>query len=65
MTKRLALWALLLLAAAAGFFWWWRQRGATPDSATVYRTATVQRGEVTQTVAASGIASSRGATTTS
>lgn len=54
MIKRLVPWAVLLLAATAGLAWWRTSRGGAADAATVYRTATAQRGDVTQTVAASG-----------
>lgn len=54
MIKRTLVWTLLLALVAAGFWWWRSNRRETPSSAMVYRTTTVQRGDVTQTVAASG-----------
>lgn len=54
MTKRLILWTIVLLVIAGAVVWWTHGREQTGESAIVYRTATVQRGDVTQTVAASG-----------
>ena len=54
MIKRVLFWVILVAVAAGGYFWWRHSRGSTADSAIVYRTAAVQRGDVTQTVAASG-----------
>ena len=54
MIKRLVVASVVVLAGAAGFAWWRTARGGTPDTALVYRTASAQRGDVTQTVAASG-----------
>jgi len=51
--KRLAPWFIVIVAAAAALVWWQRSR-ATSSTALLYRTATVQRGDVTQTVTGSG-----------
>ncbi len=45
--------AVVVLALAAGGGWWWTQRGG--GDAVSYRTAKIERGGVTATVAASGI----------
>lgn len=54
MRKRLLLPLVLLAVAAGAYFWLRRADAAAVDSAVFYRTTTVQRGDVTQTVAASG-----------
>ncbi|MDD3178983.1 MAG: efflux RND transporter periplasmic adaptor subunit [Opitutaceae bacterium] len=53
MIKRLAPWFVLVLAAAAVFIWW-RRTGTSTAATLTYRTATVRRGDVTQTVTGSG-----------
>lgn len=51
--KRLLPWLVLALLAAGALVWWRRSAGAA-SSATTYRTAVIQRGDVIQTVSASG-----------
>ena len=53
MKSRIWIPAVVVLALAAGGGWWWMQRGSA--DATSYRTAKIERGGVTATVAASGI----------
>jgi HlyD family secretion protein len=52
MIKRLVPWLLALLVAALGFLWW--RRSSTVAATITFRTAVVQRGDVTQTVTGSG-----------
>ena len=54
MIGRTVPWLILVPIAAGGFLWWQRARARAADSTIIYRTAVVQRGDVTQTVAASG-----------
>jgi len=51
--KRVVPWGVLLLVVA-GAWLWWRQSGVSAGSAVSFRTARVQRGDVTQTVSATG-----------
>jgi len=44
--------ALLLIAAGAGYYFWTKSR--TPDQAQRYRTATLERGDLTQLASANG-----------
>ncbi|PTX98454.1 efflux RND transporter periplasmic adaptor subunit [Opitutus sp. ER46] len=53
MIKRLVPWIAFLLLAGGALLWWRRSTGAATASL-VFRTATVQRGDVTQTVTGSG-----------
>ena len=53
MIKRIAPWLLLLLALA-GAFLWWRRSGSATTATLTFRTAAVQRGDVTLTVTGSG-----------
>ena len=53
MIKRLIPWLAIVLIATAGFLWWRRSQASTA-TAVVFRTAAVQRGDVTQLVTGSG-----------
>ncbi len=54
MIKRTLPWALALIVAAGAFLWWRKSQTAQASGAVVYRTVAAQRGDVTQSVAASG-----------
>lgn len=54
MIKRILPWALALIVAAGAFLWWRKSQAAQGTGQVVYRTAVAQRGDVTQSVAASG-----------
>lgn len=54
MTKRILPWAIVLIVAAGGFWWWHTSQAAQATGTIAYRTAVAQRGDVTQSVAASG-----------
>lgn len=51
--KRLLPWLTLVLLAAVALIWW-RRTARNGQAATSYRTAVVQRGDIVQTVSASG-----------
>lgn len=51
--KRNLAWGMVVLVAASAFFWWRGTMGAG-GAPTVFRTARVQRGDITQTVSATG-----------
>lgn len=51
--KRLAPW-FVVIALAAGALAWWQRSRTTASATLIYRTTTVQRGDVTQTVTGSG-----------
>lgn len=51
--KRLTPWFVIIVAATAALVWWQRSR-TTASTTLLYRTATVQRGDVSQTVTGSG-----------
>lgn len=54
MIKRILPWVIILALAAGGFTWWRKSQTAQAAGEIAYRTATAQRGDVTQSVAASG-----------
>ena len=54
MIKRLLPWVIVLALAAGGYSWWQRAQARASADSIVYRTATVERGDVTQNVAATG-----------
>lgn len=51
--KRLAPWFIVIVLAASALVWWQHSR-TTASTTLIYRTATIQRGDVTQTVTGSG-----------
>ena len=53
MIKRIAPWLVLILVAA-GAYLWWRRSGSVTATTLTFRTAAVQRGDVTLTVTGSG-----------
>jgi HlyD family secretion protein len=54
MINRLLPWVIVLALAAGGYLWWRRVQARANADSIVYRTAPVQRGDVTQNVAATG-----------
>jgi HlyD family secretion protein len=50
--RRLAGWLIVLLALGGSAAWWWSARSASTPA--VYRTTRVQRGDINQTVSATG-----------